>query len=253
MVETPLGEEQLTVEQLAQRTGMTVRNLREWQSLGLLPAPRKRGRTAYYGQRHIARVERVRELRADGFPLELIRRILDASEGDDEDLVEFAHAVRAPFQDEPPQVVELAELADRFGATDPKSLGRAIELGLLRRRDDGRIEIPNPRLARIGEALLGFGLTLDELLELTDHVRRHQEAVAEIFVDVFRENFWKPFLAADRPEAGWGEIRATLEGLRPLALDAVIATFKLAMDGASERAIGDEVDRLSGPGEWSGA
>lgn len=243
-----IREEELTVEQLARRTGMTVRNLREWQSLGLLPSPQKRGRTAYYGPDHVARVERVRELQADGFPLELIRRILAASGEADEQLVEFAHAVRTPFQDEAPQVVELAELASRFKVTDPSALARSIELGLLRERDDGRIEIPNPRLARIGDALLELGLTLDELLELTGQVRRHQEAVAEIFITVFRERFWEPFLDAGQPAGRWGEMLATLEGLRPLALDAVIATFKLAMDGAAERAIGDEVDRLSGPG-----
>jgi DNA-binding transcriptional MerR regulator len=243
------GREELTVEQLAQRTDMTVRNLREWQSLGILPPPRKRGRTGYYGPDHVERVERIRGLRADGFPLELIRRILEGGGGPEEELVEFAHAVRTPFQDEAPQVVALAELARRFKVTDPSALERALELGLLRRRDDGQIEIPNPRLARIGEALMELGLTLDELLELTARVRRHQEAVAEIFISVFRDRFWQPFLEAGQPAGRWGEILSTLEDLRPLALDAVIATFKLAMDGAAERAVGDEVDRLSGPGE----
>ena len=33
------GDEQLTIDQLAQRTGMTVRNIRAHQSRGLLPRP----------------------------------------------------------------------------------------------------------------------------------------------------------------------------------------------------------------------
>ena len=43
------GDEQLTIDQLAQRTGMTVRNIRAHQSRGLLPPPAVRARTGYYG------------------------------------------------------------------------------------------------------------------------------------------------------------------------------------------------------------
>src|SRR3978361_155636 len=51
----------LTIDELAQRTGMTVRNIRAHQSRGLLPPPEVRGRTGYYGQAHLARVELIRE------------------------------------------------------------------------------------------------------------------------------------------------------------------------------------------------
>lgn len=34
----------LTIDQLAQRVAMTARNIREWQTLGLVPPPEKRGR-----------------------------------------------------------------------------------------------------------------------------------------------------------------------------------------------------------------
>ena len=56
---------------------MTVRNVRAHQSRGLLPPPEVRGRTGYYGAEHVARVELIRELQADGFNLELIRRLLE--------------------------------------------------------------------------------------------------------------------------------------------------------------------------------
>jgi DNA-binding transcriptional MerR regulator len=60
----------LTIDELAQRTGMTVRNIRAHQSRGLLPPPEVRGRTGYYGAEHVARIELIRELQADGFNLE---------------------------------------------------------------------------------------------------------------------------------------------------------------------------------------
>src|SRR3954453_20907815 len=123
---------ELTIDELAHRLGMTTRNIREYQAQGLLPPPRKRGRSGYYGLDHIARAGRIRELRSDGFPLELIRRVLDA-EGDDQ-LVSFAHALREPFQDEEPEVVSPAAVERRFAAADEATVEEAIGLGLLRRR-----------------------------------------------------------------------------------------------------------------------
>ena len=41
--------------------------------------PEVRGRTGYYGPEHLARLQLVRELQADGFNLELIRRLLESA------------------------------------------------------------------------------------------------------------------------------------------------------------------------------
>src|SRR4051794_27481490 len=63
------ADQALTIDQLAQRTGMTVRNIRAHQSRGLLPPPEVRGRTGYYGEDHITRIELIQDLQADGFNL----------------------------------------------------------------------------------------------------------------------------------------------------------------------------------------
>src|SRR3954453_16094098 len=113
-------ETELTIDELAQRLGMTTRNIREYQVLGLLPPTRKRGRSGYYGLDHIARAGRIRELRSDGFPLELIRRVLHA-EADDPP-PSFPRNRREPFQDEEPEVVDAAELERRFGPADEATI-----------------------------------------------------------------------------------------------------------------------------------
>ena len=64
----------MTVDELARAAGMTVRNVRAHQSRGLLQAPEVRGRTGYYGPDHLARLEFVKELQAEGFNLEAIKR-----------------------------------------------------------------------------------------------------------------------------------------------------------------------------------
>src|SRR3954452_25540123 len=165
-------EAPLTIDELARRTGMTVRNLRAHQSRGLLPAPEVRGRTGYYGPEHVARVELIRELQGEGFNLEAIRRLLEGSQGSSNEVLRFARAVREPFEDEEPEIVTAQELAEQFGGTDPELLERAEELGLLRDLGEGRYEQISPRLARAGTELTRLGVPAADALELVARIRR---------------------------------------------------------------------------------
>src|SRR5207253_7229847 len=100
-----------TTDELARRVGMPVRNLREWRAQGLLPPPRMRGRVGYYDEAQVARLQRIRQLHGEGFPLDLIRRLLEASGGAGEVVMSFASALRAPFREEHPPPADLVELA----------------------------------------------------------------------------------------------------------------------------------------------
>src|SRR3954451_2503282 len=84
----------LTVAELAERVGMTVRNLREWKTLGLLPAAEMRGRIGYYPPEVVERVERIQKLHSEGFTLELIGRMLDAGD----EVMRLAETLRAPVR-----------------------------------------------------------------------------------------------------------------------------------------------------------
>src|SRR4051794_11442429 len=152
-------EAPLTIDELARRTGMTVRNLRAHQSRGLLPPPEVRGRTGYYGAEHLTRVELIKELQTEGFNLEAIRKLLDgASGGSSEEVLRFTRAVREPFEDEASEIVTVEELAEQFGADNPTLLARAEKLGLLRPVGDGRYEQLSPRLAGAGAELIRLGV-----------------------------------------------------------------------------------------------
>src|SRR3954465_15442317 len=109
-----MPEGELTIDELAERPGMTVRNLRAHQSRGLLPPPEVRGRTGFYGAEHVARLELIRTLQDDGFTLESIRRLLARSGGWSEELLRFTRAAREPFADETPEVVGVEELGRRY-------------------------------------------------------------------------------------------------------------------------------------------
>lgn len=240
-------DDQLTIDELARRTGMTVRNLRAHQSRGLLPPPDVRGRTGYYGREHLARVELIRELQAEGFNLEAIRRLLEGAGGRSDEVLRFTRAVREPFEDETPEIVTLEELAAQFGGEHPELLGKAEKLGLLRPVGDGRYEQVSPRLARAGAELAALGVPPEDGLELIRAIRRHADAMAQRFARTFIEQVWQPFDEAGRPEDRWPEVREALERLRPLAADAVLSVFQLAMSDEAEKAFGRELERAVKP------
>src|SRR5215212_5216293 len=203
---------------------MTVRNVRAHQSRGLLPPPEVRGRTGYYGEEHVTRIELIRELQDDGFNLELIRRLLESA-GSSGAALRFTRALRAPYGDEEPEIITAEELAERWGSNDPKLAKRAQELGIMRE----------------------LGISARQALEVAGSLRRHADSVARAYMKLFVEAVWKPFEAEGRPEERWIEISEALERLRPLAAESLLAMFALAMDDATERTFGRQLERLPDP------
>src|SRR5436190_4860763 len=112
--------DRLTIDELARKTGMTVRNIRAHQSRGLLQPPEIEGRTGYYGAEHVARVELIAEMQADGFNLAAIKRLLDDSQGSDREMLGFKRALMAPWEDEEPEFINGDELFVRL-ALDPEN------------------------------------------------------------------------------------------------------------------------------------
>jgi DNA-binding transcriptional MerR regulator len=238
------GSSELTIDQLAQRTGMTVRNIRAHQSRGLLPPPDVRVRTGYYGAEHVARIELIRELQADGFNLEAIKRLLEGAGDSSREVLRFTRALRVPFEDEQPEIVTAQELMERWGEGQPELLKKAQRLGLLRPLGDGRFELPSPTLSRAAAELADLGVSAETALEVSAKLRHHAKGVARTFTELFIEQVWKPFEEAGSPEERWPEVREALERLRPLAADALLAMFQLTMTEAVEKAFGREVERI---------
>ena len=73
----------MRVAEIAELTGTTVRTVRYYHSLGLLPVPGERGGWRDYDLSHVARLSRIRWLVQAGVSLETIRRVLDEPETTD--------------------------------------------------------------------------------------------------------------------------------------------------------------------------
>src|SRR4051795_12792194 len=238
------GGASMTIDELARRTGMTVRKIRAHQSRGLVPPPEVRGRTGYYGDEHLERVELIQELQADGFNLESIRKLLEGAGGSSSEVLNFSRTLRAPFEDEQPEILTEEEFAERWGGPlDSRLMERTEKLGLLRDMGDGRYEILSPRLQQAGLELAELGVRPDVALEVVSQVRTSARRVARVFIELFLENVWKPFNDAGRPEEDWPKVRDALERLRPLASEALLVIFQQVMSETVEEVTGREIQR----------
>ena len=233
----------LTVEQLAYETGMSVRNIRNHQSRGLLPPPEVRARTGYYGPQHVARLRLIQEMQAEGFKLSAISRLIGEHGADADRFVGLRQAVTAPFATEAPEILSREELIERFRVDDDRLLAKAQKLGLLIDIGDDRYEAPSPALLSAAEDVLKMGVPLPAALAVIEKLNRNSEAAARNFVNLFVDELWKPFDQAGRPDEGWAEITASIERLRPLAVEALNATFRLALTTEVEKAFGEVLER----------
>nr|ALS90867.1 MerR HTH family regulatory protein [uncultured bacterium] len=241
--DSPAAEANLTVEQLAYETGMSVRNIRNHQSRGLLPPPEVRARVGYYGPEHVARLRLIQEMQGEGFKLSAISRLIGEHGADADRFVGLRQAVTAPFATEAPEVYSREELIEKFGIDDDRLLEKAQKLGLLVALGEDRFEAPSPALIRAAEEVTGMGIELPAALTVIEKLERNAQSSARTFVNLFVDELWKPFDDAGRPEDGWEDLIAAIGRLRPLAFDALNATFRLTLTTEIEKAFGEVLER----------
>jgi DNA-binding transcriptional MerR regulator len=232
----------MTIDELARRSGVTSRNIRAYQTRGLLPPPRVEGRVGYYDDVHVARLRYVASLQDRGFSLAAIQALLEAWEQGRGlvDVLGFEEALNAPWSDEKPERYSLGRLLELFpeAAEDGRLVERSIELGLLVPAGD-EFEAPSPELIRIGAALVAAGVPLSAALDEYERVAADAARIAERFVRLFEDHVWEPFVAAGLPPERLAGVTEALQRVRPLAGD----TMAVALAKAMERAVAESAAR----------
>jgi DNA-binding transcriptional MerR regulator len=221
------------VEELAERTGITVRTLRFYASEGLLPPPHRRGRVALYDFRHRMRLDLIRTLQEHGYTLSAIQRVL-ARIPDDADPAQYAvqSAVLAPWLPGDTEELDQAELERRVGApVDAEQLEHLRALGAVEPLGDGRFSISPAMLGHAAE-LTRLPVPPEVLRESARIIQEHASAVAEGLTEVFARAIWGPY---QRGELGHEEVVAILARMRPLALQGLVGAFARAADEAAHR------------------
>jgi DNA-binding transcriptional MerR regulator len=232
---------EMTIHELAERTGMTVRNIRAHQTRGLLPPPVVRGRTGYYNEGHVSRIALTREMQADGLNLEAIRRVLEGGDDSAAKIFDFTRALRASIEDEAPEIIEVEELlgpwSDGLDESEEAEIReRAEALGALRELPDGRIEVISPRMFYAAVALAELGFRRENAVAAAEKVRHEADLIAHAFIELFSKEVWQPFEKAGRPAKDWPKVLEAMDRLQPLALEALLGVFQIAMAEAIEKA-----------------
>lgn len=237
--------DQLTIDELAQQTGMTVRNIRAHQSRGLLPAPDVQGRIGYYGDRHIARLELIQQLQAGGFNLTAIQRLVERAEETGDNIGDLRNLVLTPFAEEPSEVMTLKELAEQVGEIDSRMIKQGVDLGFVIPLGEDRYEVLSPTLLRAGISALELGVPVDTLFDVFKKVNDHTRAIAEVFTKMVDTGVVRPQEKAGLPPESFPKVVEAIEGLRPLATETVMASFRVNMDTAAEEAFGKILQRIA--------
>jgi DNA-binding transcriptional MerR regulator len=242
-------DRELTVDELAARVGVTVRNLRAYAARGLLPPPRLVGRTGYYGREHVARLLLVREMLAEGFSLAMIERTLASAPPTASSATLALHrALLAPWLPPEPETTTGAELAARAGVPESSEVvDGLVALGLVERLGEGRLRVLDPALLAAGLQVVALGVPPDALIAAQASVHERVREIAQTYVRMFVDTVWREFLERGAPGEQLAELQATVTRLQPVAAQALLAAFRTEMAAAVSAALADELSRLEPP------
>lgn len=167
----------MTITELAEQVGMTPRNIRAYQSRGLLFPPHIEGRVAYYSGIHAARLQLISSLHREGFTLAAIKRLVDTpgsyaaivadrrrrfreAESDISVTVPVSEErIRALFEDDVPEDV--------------------TDTGLVWRDSDGQL-VSHTVVVGVARTLIELGVPVDVVASLQTEAVRAARPLAEM-------------------------------------------------------------------------
>ena len=237
----------LTVDELAARVGMTVRNVRAYASRGLIPAPRLVGRTGYYSAEHVHRLLLVRELVERGYTLSAVARVLSTpARGLAGHALDLLQVLDSPLREaEPSQEMTRDALATMAGVVrDDSLIETLIRVGLAKQIDADRLLVLQPGVVRAGAQAIALGLDPHTVIALLPLLSSHLRAVADAFVDEVRRQIWHPFAEEGMPEEEWGRVLLAVQTLLPVAGQAVLAIFRTELGASISDALGEELNLI---------
>jgi DNA-binding transcriptional MerR regulator len=241
------GDRELTVDELAARVGVTVRNLRAYSARGLLPPPRLVGRTGYYGREHVARLLLVREMLAEGYSLAMIERTLASAPPTASSATLALHrALLAPWLPPEPEIMTGAELAARAAVPEDSAfVDRLVDLGLVERLGESRVRVLDPALLTAGLQVMGLGVPPDDLIDAQTRVNELVREIAQTYVRMFVGSGWRVVVDGGVPPEQLERARDMVARLQPAAAQALLAAFRTEMATAVEEAVETVLGRLA--------
>lgn len=224
------------VEALAAAAGVSVDTVRFYQGRGLLPRPRRVGRVAVYGDEHLARLRRIRELQRQDFSLAQIRRLLEQQSPPAKDLLRAALVEESVGR----RTLSRAGLAAEAGV--PESLVRAVQsAGLvepLSVEGEERFSEADLEMARAALEILESGFPLPSLLDVAVRHAHNVQEVCDAAIELFDAHVRRQ---NDR-DGGAEAVRDAFRSLLPHVTRLVALHFQRTL-------VNRALNRLEGKGE----
>jgi DNA-binding transcriptional MerR regulator len=226
----------LTLEELAERSGVNARTIRYYQAEKLLPKPerdREDGRIARYSTEHLERLRLIGELRDRGLRLPAIRTLLNEGDASTNvaDWLGLDATLRGSWGNDRPRIVEQAELDAMLEGAPKGTLGVLEESGVLARQGDAWL-LRAPGLAEITIRLVRDRVPVDLVIEAGNILEKHLSKEAEQLVDLFVEARAQGF-------GGATDTAALVQALRPIAGDAARIIFAQQLERSVEKLLSD--------------
>jgi DNA-binding transcriptional MerR regulator len=234
----------LTVEELADRTGESVRTIRFYQSEGVLPPPVRHGREARYDAAHVERLRVINELQQRGLRLNAIKDLLAHSP----DWLNLGESLAQPWTEDHPVVLDEAALAEKVHGLPDDTIDGLIDNGVIERRGDTSpvvFFVPSPGMLDVSLTAVRVGLDAGAGALLRDMLQRRMRETADELVAQFTK-----LVSIDRlADSGPAELARLLDQLRPLTRRTVDLLFSHEMERAQRELLDAAAEAAEAPAE----
>jgi DNA-binding transcriptional MerR regulator len=205
--------------ELAARSGVSVRTIRFYQSVDVLPRPDRQGRAAVYREKHLERLRLIAELRDRGLTLSAIRHLLGRPPSPGMSVGNWLgldDTLGGPWSEDRPRVVSDGELSDVLGAR-PAALRSQLERSHYLERQPGESWlVRSPTLLDLVLQLHDAGIAVEVTGQATELLRRRLARAVDDLIVLFVERSGAGFAG----QASRNELASALAALRPIAREA---------------------------------
>ena len=245
------------IDDLAREAGTTVRNVRVYQDRGLLPPPRREGRTGVYSEVHLGRLRLIGQLLDRGYTFAHIAEFFAGWQSGKNltDVLGLEEVLTTQWTDELSDYISAEQLVDLYGADqlDAANLERAVAQELVV-PDGDRYRVPSPRLLHAGSELVKVGIPLSAVLDLSESLSRDMDASAARLIGAVQDHVvLKHPALSEGTDEDVAELTALIRRLKPLAQLAVDAHLARAMERRVRDAIQQHVESTGMTGEGDAA
>jgi len=218
-----------TLDQLEELTGVPARTIRFYRQSGLIAAPRRVGRHAFYPPEQLGRLRFIAALRERGMGLEAVGRLIrdPVEQQSFAILLSIQDELLEPWIDDRSAKVDGDEVLRLLGSPHREALDDLEEFGVIERTPAAgtgpadSYEIPSLAVLELAAEMMAAGIEADVSAAAWGAMQRRIAELADELIIIFAEHPDHGFAGNDTA----AEISAAFRELRPIALRAVQVAF----------------------------